>query len=176
MSHKEKVINVFFDTEFTDISPLAEPKLISVGMVSMSGREFYAELSDTYQLNNCSQFVVANVLPLLEGGDKLMLEAVCARRLQAWIESLDDGEVVIRCDSPGYDWPLVADMFNFYECWPKNLRRKCGEIVFENPNFYHRYNCGQYEYWRAYAASQHHALVDARGLRFAWGYAVKRRM
>lgn len=175
---KERTINVFFDTEFTDLHPLKEPKLISVGLVSDDGREFYAELTDTYQIADCSDFVIANVLPLLEwkrgNHAASMLEAQCASRLQVFIESLGEGEVVLRSDAPSYDWPLVADMFNFYGCWPKNLRRKCGVIGFDNPNVWHRYNAGLYEYWKAYAVEQHHALVDARSLRFAWEYAIKR--
>jgi hypothetical protein len=42
--------------------------------------------------------------------------------------------------APGYDWPFVAEMFQFYGCWPANLRRKCGTIDWENMRLQHRYN------------------------------------
>lgn len=179
MSEKKgKSINVFFDTEFTNLNPHAVPKLISVALVADSGAEFYAELTDTYQLGDCSDFVIQNVLPLLNrsrGDDSAsMQEAQCASRMQAFIESLGEGEVILRSDAPGYDWPLVAEMFQFYGRWPKNLRRRCGVIGFDNPRTVHRYQAGEYEYWKAYTAERHHALVDARGLRFAWKYAIRR--
>lgn len=46
---------IFFDTEFTSLHWQA--KLISIGLVTEDGRKFYAELSDTYQMTECSDFV-----------------------------------------------------------------------------------------------------------------------
>ncbi|MDP1872049.1 MAG: hypothetical protein Q8K61_10550 [Gallionella sp.] len=58
---------IFFDTEFTELG--IDPKLISIGLISEDGtREFYAELSDTYQPTDCSAFVHEAVLPHLQGG------------------------------------------------------------------------------------------------------------
>lgn len=42
---KEKSMNVYFDTEFTGLGH-ADPKLISIGMVSDAGEKFYAEFTD----------------------------------------------------------------------------------------------------------------------------------
>lgn len=56
---------VFFDTEFTQLSH--EAKLISIGMISEDGREFYAELSDTWRHDDCSEFVLREVPPPLRG-------------------------------------------------------------------------------------------------------------
>lgn len=172
---KDKCINVFFDTEFTNMNPHAVPKLISVALAVQDGREFYAELTDTYQLGDCSDFVIQNVLPLLNGGEARMLEARCASRMQDFIESIGESEVVLRSDAPGYDWPFLAEMFQFYGCWPKNLRRKCGTIYFDNHNLAHRYQAGLYEFWKNDSSKQHHALEDARSMRFAWKYATKKR-
>lgn len=44
-------LNVFIDTEFTD---LLDPQLISIGLVAESGEEFYAELP--YEVRACSVF------------------------------------------------------------------------------------------------------------------------
>jgi hypothetical protein len=177
---KEKVINVFFDTEFTNLNPHAVPMLISVGLASADGREFYAELTDTYQVGDCSDFVIKNVLPLLgmNSGDHsaCLLEAQCASKMQVWIESLGEGEVVLRSDAPGYDMPFLEYMFNFYGCWPKNLRKKCGTVHFDNDRQRHRYNSGVSAFWKEHAARQHHALVDALCMRFAWKYAIRKGM
>ena len=118
-------MDVFFDTEFTTLDPLeGYPALISIACVAQGGREFYAELNDTWQPGNCSQFVLNNVLPLLQGGECRMREAQCALRLKVWIENLTSEEVILRSDSPKYDWKWVAELFQFYGCWPKNLRAK----------------------------------------------------
>ena len=166
-------ITVFYDTEFTTLDPKRTPQLISVGCVAEDGREFYAELSDTYQPYDCSEFVVKTVLPLLQRGEALMLEAQCANRLQQWIENLG-GEVILRSDAPMYDWPLLEYLFQFYGCWPANLRRKPGTIYFENERMGQRYTAALGQFWQSNSDRRHHALVDARSLHFAWKASIKR--
>lgn len=161
--------SVFFDTEFSNF---AHPKLISIGCVSCDGKEFYRELSDTYQPCDCSGFVLQTVLPLLGRGDAMMLEAQVADRLKVWIESFEQ-EVVLMSDAPSYDWPLVEYLFGFYG-WPENLRRKCGYVYFDRPEQQKRYERALIGYWALHAARQHHALVDARSLQFAARLAVRR--
>lgn len=56
---------VFFDTEFTN---LGSPALISLGAVSSSGEEFYAEILDGWHLEDCSLFTLTQVLPFLAEG------------------------------------------------------------------------------------------------------------
>ena len=55
---------IFFDTEFTSLH--VKSKLISIGLISEDGREFYAEMTDTYLISHCSDWVKENVLPLLD--------------------------------------------------------------------------------------------------------------
>ena len=96
-----------------------------------------------------------------------MTEAQLAVRLQEWIEGLTDQQVIFRSDCPGVDWPWIEQLFTFYGCWPKNLRRKCETIYFEEDRQQHRYNAGLEDFWKDNAARQHHALVDAKSLLFA---------
>lgn len=174
INKKTKVCNVFFDTEFTNFrTPVNEPKLISIGCVDQNGREFYAELIDTYAISDCSGFVIRTVLPLLEGGDARMFEQQLAHRLSKWVTEIG-GEVVFRTDAPNYDWPFVEYLFTFYGCWPSNLRRKCSTMFFDNPNIGFRYNAGMYEFWKGNAHLQHNAMVDAHSLYFSWKYAIRR--
>lgn len=62
--------NFILDTEFTDLN---DGKPISIALVRFdedpSKREeiFYVELSDTYDLSDCSDFVKTGVLPYLKG-------------------------------------------------------------------------------------------------------------
>lgn len=167
-------IGVFFDTEFTTLDVKGYLALISIGLVAEDGREFYAELSDTWNSNMCSSFVIDVVLPLLEGGKYRLTEEQTVIRLKEWIEALGGDEVVLRSDAPIYDWPWVAKMFNFYGCWPVNLRRKCGMIYFRTQRHQNRYDAGLTEYWNEYRARRHHALVDAKSLRYAWKFAIRR--
>ena len=55
-------MRIYFDTEFTGLT--SDAALISVGMVDESGAEFYAELSDTHKIEDCSEFCISEVLPL----------------------------------------------------------------------------------------------------------------
>lgn len=167
-----KPFNLLFDTEFTTLdSRNGYPFLISIGCVAEDGREYYAEVSDSWHIGLCSDFVIKNVLPLLNGGEYRMSEAQLAVRLKEWIEGLTDQQVILRSDCPGVDWPWVEQLFTFYGCWPKNLRRRCGVISFENDNFQKRFDAGLNEYWREHSARRHHALVDAKSLLFAWKFA-----
>ncbi len=166
--------SVFFDTEFSTIEKNGSPALISIGCVAQDGREFYAELTDTWQPANCSAFVVANVLPLLEGGERRMTEAELAVSLKTWIENLSNTEVIMRSDAPKFDWSWVEDLFQFHGCWPSNLRRACGTIYCNHDSQIRRYQSAMGQYWKEHAARQHHALVDARSLQVAWKFAMKR--
>lgn len=167
-------MQVFFDTEFTTLEKDSIRTLISIGCVAQDGREFYAELSDTWHQANCSDFVVQNVLHLLNGGECRMKEAELAVRLKNWIEGLTEKEVILRSDQPRIDWPWVEQLFTFYGCWPKNLRQKCGTIYFSHDYQINRYQAALGDYWKANATCQHHALVDAKSLLFAWKLAIKR--
>jgi len=51
---------VFIDCEFTD---LADPKLLSIGLVADDGRELYVELSGDSHLTSASTFVLDTVAP-----------------------------------------------------------------------------------------------------------------
>ncbi len=59
-------MKLFLDCEFTQLSPAA--KLISLALVAEDGSEFYAELPDSWHMEDCSDFVVEIVLPQLWGG------------------------------------------------------------------------------------------------------------
>lgn len=172
-SQRSKALNVFFDTEFTKFRSVEdEPKLISIGLVAEDGREFYAELLDTWDISDCSPFVISVVLELLDNQEYIK-EADLAAKLKSWIAGLGAEEVVLRCDAPSYDWTFVAELFNFYG-WPSNLRRKCGTVYFDNDRQAHRYQAALAMFWRDNIGQQHHALVDARSMRFAWKYAIRR--
>ena len=91
---------VFFDTEFTDFAE--DAKLISIGLVTETGNSFYAELSDTYTVEDCSEFVLEHVLPKLDGGAARMTFKELQSQLYDWLESLGD-PVTLTTDSVAWD-------------------------------------------------------------------------
>jgi hypothetical protein len=165
-------MRVFFDTEFTTLDQ-SERALISIGLVTEAGREFYAELSDTWQKNMCSNFVIDTVLPLLEGGEARLLEAQLALRLREWIDGLGADEVVLVSDAPAVDWPLIEKVFEHHRQWPANLKRECDWLQFEDERQRHRYNYGLAFWWQGRTHLQHHALNDARAMKMAWKFTVR---
>lgn len=57
-------MKLFLDCEFTQLNK--DTKLISLALVSEVGDEYYVELTDTYSVEDCSDFVIQNVLPQLD--------------------------------------------------------------------------------------------------------------
>lgn len=154
---------IFFDSEFTDLTP--EAKLISIGLVSEDGREFYAELSDTYRLDDVSEFVRVAVLPLLEGGDALMSMQELAERLQAWLASFGE-PVQLAIDNPTCDWRWVPVIFHDRP-WPANLD---GTPLLLTMNYLNDYDpfCEAVEKSFSDGLRRHHALDDAKANRLGW--------
>jgi hypothetical protein len=156
---------IFLDTEFTDLKQTA--KLISIGLVDETGtRTFYAELSDTYVLADCSPFAQEAVLPLLEGGAALKTLQEAGHRLSAWIADLPGDECAsFVSDSVGWDWPFVWDIFKAHAPWPDRLSR---EPVPIHPMV--GYPAFERACERAYrdGLREHHALDDARANRAGW--------
>lgn len=150
-------VYIFFDTEFTQLSH--EAKLISVGLISEDGREFYAELSDTWRLDDCSEFVRGEVLPHLEGGVALMTLAELCLRMGNWLESLEE-PISLVTDAPTWDWPWLGYIFDEKYLVPANLE--------DFPVFFSPTESGLALVRRHGCFRSHHALDDARALRLAW--------
>lgn len=142
-------MNVYFDTEFTDLCP--DAKLISIGCVAADGREFYAESAE-FRLNECSDFVRENVIPLLDGDGINQLEI--ADRLRAWLSTFDE-PVQFVCDSESWDWRWIQQIFA--SSWPAALAHK--PIV-------HRES--ELPSPRLDALREHHALDDAKALKHSF--------
>jgi len=110
-------MKLFIDCEFTDLVP--DNKLISIALVAEDGEFFYAELLDTYDIKECSNFVKSFVLPFLKGGKYAMTENECALKMTNWIE--ERGECIIGCDNLSWDLPHLHRLINKTGVWPENL-------------------------------------------------------
>lgn len=143
-------MHIFFDTEFTSLTPNA--KLISIGLVAQDGREFYVELRDGWSPEDCSDFVQLQVLPHLEGLQTMTL-ATLKIALKEWIEAFSC-EVSLVTDSPDWDWPWILHLFSDSGVWPRNLANQpiksyVDEIAIAKERRFRTFR-------------QHHALDDAR--------------
>jgi DNA polymerase III epsilon subunit-like protein len=148
---------IFIDTEFTNFE---KPELISIGLVTLGREEFYAEVE--YDPEGCSGFVRSTVIPLLSNIEKCSLTELKVR-LSVWIDEIRKAEPVVLCYDSQYDYIML-------------------ELIFENdfPNGISFQRLGasyinkikQYEYHVRTKQVEHHALHDARALRYSlrpWG-------
>lgn len=109
---------LFLDTEFTDLHP--EARLISIALVAEDGEFFYAELTDTYEFDDCSEFVKGHVLPFLKGKPYEMTYFECALKLGNWIEDRNE-KCIIASDAPSWDMPFFNRLIENFP--PPNLIR-----------------------------------------------------
>lgn len=144
--------HIFLDTEFTNFE---KPALISIGLVTLNREEFYAEVE--YELETCSSFVRTTVIPLLSGAEKCSLAELKAR-LWAWIESVKMGESVVLCFDSEYDRMMLEIIFE--NDFPSG-------VSFQRLGASYINKISQYKYHVRTKQVEHHALHDARALRYS---------
>lgn len=151
---------IFLDTEFTDF---LNCELLSIAMVSEDGQyEFYAERTD-YKESVCSDFAKQEVLPLMgkAAGAGCTLDELRVR-LWDWFSKLPQ-HVRIATDSER-DRDLLWNALG--EGLPSNLDRDIFDLrsLIEAPAFKN----AVFNYHNSPDQPWHHALHDARALRFGW--------
>lgn len=169
-------INVFLDTEFTSLE--AEACLISIGLITEdSDRYFYAELSDTYSEGTCTDFVIEEVLPLLDAKpliEPLDYKNVYAQmtfpevqsHLQHWFAALID-PVQIWSDSPNHDWRYILQIFGSAGL-PYNLLPMHKSLLDDNASSNAKYENRVEQEYSQKILKRHHALDDAKAMRLGW--------
>lgn len=139
-------MRLFLDSEFTQLSAAA--KLISLALVAENGREFYVELLDSWQEEDCSDFVKEIVLPQLWGGSYALPIVDARMSLLRFLTSFKR-EVEIVTDAPQYDWGLFCDLVYDGGRWPRIVRNFPTDATTLAPT-----SEGE--------ELPHHALLDAR--------------
>lgn len=148
-------LNVFIDTEFTD---LLNPQLISLALVAESGEEFYAELP--YDIRACSVFVRQVVLPLLDHDPVArMTEGELLRRLNDWLRLVKPrNDDVVICFDAAIDWALLNGALNGQLptwCVPRLVDDRISELL-------------RHDYHTKNGLPEHHALNDAKANCYAF--------
>lgn len=140
----------FLDTEFTSFEAC---QLISVGVVSETGHEFYAECSD-FERALCSEFVHRIVLPQLDlVSDRSMPLTQVHAELRAWFESVPLKPRPVLCYDYEGDFTLIGHLL------PQGWRAE---------NVYSKLDQARLAEYVSLHGHAHHALYDARANAYAF--------
>ncbi len=161
-------IKIILDCEFTDFT---QPKLISLGLVTEdNNHSFYAELTDTYSIDDCSEFVISTVLPLLDSKPisqnldyfkhvhAQMTFSQCQLNLMKWFDGIE-GNMSIHNDMPHFDFSLLSSFF--IEKWPDRLSLFCETIGATTIVGQESYDRTMRDLFKN-GYRQHHSLDDAK--------------
>ena len=133
-------MKLFFDTEFTGLHQ--NTTLISIGIVALDGRYFYAEFND-YDKAQVNDWIQENVIENLMFNDKktrLVIShnngvndnyvpfyismkndtANIVNKLKRWLHQFDD-EIQMWSDCLSYDWVLFNQLFGGAQNIPSNI-------------------------------------------------------
>jgi len=150
----EEGMKLFLDCEFSQLN--RDTKLISLALVSEAGHEYYVELTDTYLVGDCSDFVIQNVLPQLNlaAHGQTLVEAQSS--LLPFLSDLE-GPLEVCSDAPAWDWELFCQLAYVNHRWPANVANRVTNLI---------------QLFRHFEADDignvtlpelpHHALLDAR--------------
>lgn len=119
-------MKLFLDCEFTQLNH--ETKLISLALVSETGEEFYVELTDTYYVDDCSDFVIQNVLPQLDlqrhGQSRIDAQASLRKFLNRFDDLLE-----VCSDAPEWDWDFFCQLAYVNRQWPSHVARQPTNLI-----------------------------------------------
>jgi hypothetical protein len=127
----------FLDTEFIESGPYKPVQLISIGIVSEDGREFYAQSSE-FDANDASDWVRENVLRQLDPRSEYLSLKEIARKvyefvMPEWKAIAPRPEEVF--DKPefwgyyaDYDWVVFCQIFGTMMDLPKGFPMYCRDI------------------------------------------------
>jgi hypothetical protein len=126
-SHKgRKVMKLFLDCEFTQLNQ--NTKLISLALVSEASDEFYVELTDTYQVEDCSDFVIQHVLPQLSQPRYGMSLVEAQAALRVFLGGFD-GQLEVCSDAPEWDWEFFCQLAYFNHKWPSHVENRPTNLI-----------------------------------------------
>lgn len=122
----EEGMKLFLDCEFTQLT--RDAKLVSLALVSDASHEFYVELTDTYRVEDCSDFVIQNVLPQLDFASHGQTLAEAQTSLLAFLKKLE-GPLEICSDAPEWDLDLFCQLAYVNHRWPGNVANRATSLI-----------------------------------------------
>ena len=150
----------FIDTEFSENGPHNPIDLISIGIVSEDGREFY-RVSSEYDLRGINPWVAENVIPNLDDNKKVKL-SVIGKEILDFIGPEKPKFWGYYAD---YDWVVFCQIFgsmiNLPKGWPmycNDIKQLCKELG--DPKLPEQ------------SSKEHNALNDARWNKLAYEFLI----
>lgn len=143
-------MKIVVDCEFTQLN--ATSKLISMALVSEDSQELYFELTDSYELSDCSDFVLEHVLPQLDGSHVACTISVAQEKLQDFLKRFEF--VQIMTDAPLWDWEFFCNIAYYNNKWPSNVSNRPVNLI----DLYNKKGAQIDDAPKL----PHHALLDAR--------------
>ena len=119
-------MKLFLDCEFTRLNK--DTKLISLALVAESGQEFYVELLDTYDVTDCSEFVIEHVLPQLNPSLHGQTLAEAQAALSGFLACFDE-RLEICTDAPDWDWDFFCDLAYVDHRWPAHVINRPTNLI-----------------------------------------------
>lgn len=172
-------MKVFFDTEFTGLHK--DTTLISIGLISESGKTFYAEFTDydgsqvdewiqEHVINNLKFNYQGKFFTVRDGNmevhhDKYHIH----RQLAKWFEQFDTVELV--SDVCHYDMVLLIDIFGHAFKLPNNVNPACHDINQDIARYFNLTERDAFDYSREeivmgkIPGDKHNSLYDAKVIR-----------
>ncbi|WP_434588807.1 3'-5' exoribonuclease [Pseudomonas sp. R4-83] len=147
-------MKLFLDCEFSQLN--RETKLISLALVPEVGEEFYVELMDTYRVEDCSDFVIQNVLPQLDLNRYGKSLASAQAAMKSYLGSFET-QLEVCSDAPNWDWVFFCLLAGSAHEWPSH-------VINEPTNLIHLFrdlegnDLGDVDL----PELPHHALLDAK--------------
>lgn len=162
---------VFFDTEFSDLDPYTG-ELLSVGMVTLDGRELYIELEHS---GPTSDWVKKHIIPQLN--DEKLTKGQARDVIEQFLEGKEPFAVAF---VDNYDVIYLTKLFGAGKLPFKWMTIDFASILFAsgiNPVKFQRDVSGAKDFYKQLGIDiskykNHHALDDARLLRDVWSKVV----
>ncbi|AZE47280.1 hypothetical protein C4K04_1590 [Pseudomonas chlororaphis] len=130
--------------------------MISLALVSEASDEFYVELTDTYQVADCSDFVIQNVLPQLDLPLYGMSLVEAQAALGVFLGDID-GPLEICTDAPDWDWDFLCQLAYVDHKWPSQVANRPTNLI----HLFRHFEADEIGDI-ALPELPHHALLDAR--------------
>ena len=165
---------LFLDCEFTD---LAQPQLLSLALVSLDGREWYAQWSldcarGSALAGQANSFVQDTVLPQFEtlpqSGARSWAEF--GQGLVAFLESIGTERLEVAYDFHA-DFDLLESLLRnggLWATWQTRLEPTHVGYLLGSPDSERAMEKAWHDSFMAQGLERHHALADARALRAAY--------
>ena len=150
----------WFDTEFIEDGRTID--LMSIGIVSEDGREFYAE-SNECDLSRASPWVKANVIPHLQHSYQGSIHMSRKGIADAVVKFVGTDKPQLWAYYADYDWVALSQLFGTMMDLPKGWPMYCRDVkqvcdMLGNPKLPEE------------GKGEHHALADAKWTKQAWHF------